>query len=136
VETNPLRFLPYLSLSKSWNVLKVLVSYSISLVLKRPMVWGRPFFLHIESTNLCNLRCIECPVGMGISTRPTGNLTFNQFKKYFDPIKKNIIYLVLYFQGEPFLNPELLNMIRYSQENRVYTMLSTNGHLLNNEDKV
>lgn len=128
MEKNIFRFLPYLSLLKTWNLLKVSAGYLLSLFLKKPVVLGQPFYLHIEATNRCNLKCIECPTGMGIITRPRGNLSFENFKTCFDPVKSRIIYLVLYFQGEPFLNPELLKMIKYAKKNRVYTMVSSNGH--------
>ncbi len=133
MEKNIFRFLPYLSFSKIWNLIKVSAGYLLSLLLKKPVVLGQPFYLHIESTNLCNLKCIECPTGMGTLTRPQGNLSFENFKACFDPVKSRIIYLVLYFQGEPFLNPELLSMIKYAKKNRVYTMVSSNGHLFRNK---
>ena len=136
MESNPFVFFKYLSLKKLWNILLVALSYGFSLILKRPIVRGQPFFLHIETTNLCNLKCIECPTGMGILTRPRGVLTFEQFQKVFAPLKNRLIYLVLYFQGEPFLNPDLLRMISLAQKNRVYTMVSTNGHYLQDEEKL
>ncbi|MFM7838372.1 MAG: radical SAM/SPASM domain-containing protein, partial [Chitinophagaceae bacterium] len=38
-----------------------------------------------------------------------------------------------YFQGEPYLNPEFLNLIRYATDKGLYTATSTNGHYLTDE---
>ena len=126
----------YLTFTKLWNISKVLCSYFLSLLLRKSIVWGLPFYAHIENTNFCNLKCIECPTGMGILTRPQGNLSFENFKNHLNLLKNHLVYLVLYFQGEPFLNPELLKMVKYASENRVYTMVSTNGHFFTTEAKV
>jgi len=136
LESNLFVFIKYLSLVKLWNILLVVLSYGCSLLLKRPIVWGQPFFLHIETTNLCNLKCSECPTGKGILTRPIGLLAFHQFEQFFLPLKNKLIYLVLYFQGEPFINPDLLRMIELARKHRVYTMVSTNGHFLQDDEKL
>ncbi|HLA52285.1 MAG TPA: radical SAM/SPASM domain-containing protein, partial [Flavitalea sp.] len=44
------------------------------------------------------------------------------------------LYLVFYFQGEPYLNPEFLDMVRYASLKRIYTATSTNAHYLNDEN--
>jgi len=44
------------------------------------------------------------------------------------------MYLIFYFQGEPYINPNFLDMVRYAHEKGVYTITSTNGHFLNDEN--
>ncbi|MFN4081223.1 MAG: radical SAM/SPASM domain-containing protein, partial [Saprospiraceae bacterium] len=41
--------------------------------------------------------------------------------------------LVLYFQGEPYLNPDFLSMVGYARGKGLYVITSTNGHFLDEE---
>jgi radical SAM protein with 4Fe4S-binding SPASM domain len=52
------------------------------------------------------------------------------FKKVIDQVYRKIFYLNLYFQGEPYLNPEFFEMVKYAREKRIYVNTSTNGHFL------
>jgi radical SAM protein with 4Fe4S-binding SPASM domain len=64
-------------------------------------------------------------------TRPTGNLKEDFFKNTIDEIHKELMYLIFYFQGEPYINPKFLEMVQYAQSKGIYTITSTNGHFLN-----
>ena len=92
-----------------------------------------PMTLSIEPTTACNLRCPECPSGLRSFTRPTGNLKPDFYRKVIDDVKKELVYLIFYFQGEPFINPDFLEMVRYASGKNIYTITSTNGHFLNDE---
>ncbi len=85
----------------------------------------------IEPTTACNLRCPECPSGLRSFTRETGNLKKDFFTKTIDEIYKDLIYLIFYFQGEPYINPDFLDMVSYANKKGIYTITSTNGHFLN-----
>jgi radical SAM protein with 4Fe4S-binding SPASM domain len=98
---------------------------------RRPIQWGKPFTVSIEPTTACNLRCPECPSGLRAFTRPTGNLKEDFFKNTIDEIHKELMYLIFYFQGEPYINPKFLEMVQYAQSKGIYTITSTNGHFLN-----
>jgi radical SAM protein with 4Fe4S-binding SPASM domain len=52
------------------------------------------------------------------------------FKKTIDEIYQELLYLIFYFQGEPFLNPNFLEMVQYAHEKNIYTATSTNAHYL------
>jgi len=39
--------------------------------------------------------------------------------------------LIFYFQGEPYINPDFLDMVKKASDKKVYTITSTNGHFLN-----
>jgi len=116
-------------------VLKVISSFYISKTLGKPIVWGFPISFSIEPTNHCNLKCPECPSGLGELTRPLGLLKLPEFKKLVDEIKNKSFYIQLFFQGEPYVNKQLPEMIDYAQENNLYISISTNG-LLFNEKKI
>lgn len=44
------------------------------------------------------------------------------------------MYLILYFQGEPYINPQFLDMVSYACKKKIYTITSTNGHFLDDEN--
>ena len=56
------------------------------------------------------------------------------FYNVVDQCKSHLMYLMLYFQGEPLLNADLFRMISYAKKRRIYTATSTNGHFLNDEN--
>src|ERR1700709_1948960 len=98
-----------LTARRAWNATRVLGSYYWSKWTKRPRQWGYPVSISFDPTTSCNLRCPECPSGLRAFTRPTGMLNDNIFQKTIDEIYKQLIYLVFYFQGEPYLNPNFLD---------------------------
>src|SRR5215213_1148470 len=113
------------------NGTKVLASYYISKWTKKPVQWGYPVSISFEPTTSCNLRCPECPSGLRAFTRPTGMLQKDFFTDTIDQLSKDLLYLIFYFQGEPFLNPSFLDMVRYASKKGIYTATSTNAHYLN-----
>lgn len=122
------------SLSRSINILKLLASYFLSKVFHCSVHWGLPMSVSIEPTTACNLNCPECPSGLKSFSRPTGNLKFEQYQQYLHPIMSTLSTLTFYFQGEPYINQELFKMIEYASKKNVYTMSSTNGHFLSEEN--
>ena len=129
-----LNFLSKLTFTRSVNILKVYSSYYFSKWLKKPIQWGLPFSIAIEPTTSCNLRCPECPSGLRSFSRKTGMLSIDNFTKWITQIQKHTSYLTFYFQGEPYLNPDFLNMVKVSSENKIYTTTSTNAHYLSDEN--
>jgi radical SAM protein with 4Fe4S-binding SPASM domain len=55
------------------------------------------------------------------------------FKQTIDDIYKDILYLIFYFQGEPYLNKDFLEMVKYASAKGLYTATSTNAHYLTDE---
>src|SRR5262245_11292205 len=126
-----LNLLSKLTLRRAWNGMKVLSSYYISKWTKKPVQWGYPVSISFEPTTSCNLRCPECPSGLRAFTRPTGMLQRDFFRETIDQLYKELLYLVFYFQGEPYLNPDFLDMVKYAAGKKIYTATSTNAHYLN-----
>lgn len=123
-----------LTFRRVWNGVKVLASFFASIILKRPIQWGYPISISFEPTTSCNLRCPECPSGLRAFTRPTGMLEESFFTKTIDEIHKELLYLIFYFQGEPYLNPKFLEMVKYASSKGIYTATSTNAHYLTDEN--
>jgi radical SAM protein with 4Fe4S-binding SPASM domain len=129
-----INLLKYFSAQRALNSIKIIGSFTLSRLFRYPLVWGMPLSYSIEPTNHCNLKCPECPSGLGTLTRPLGLLKLNDFKKWIDQIKDTGFYVQLFFQGEPYLNKNLPDMIKYAQENKIYVSISTNGHFINEKN--
>lgn len=92
---------------------------------------GMPVSISVEPTTSCNLRCPECPSGLRAFTRPTGMLKKEMFESLIEELSPSLSYLIFYFQGEPYLHPQLLDMVRFAARKKIYTATSTNAHFLN-----
>lgn len=129
-----LNLLSKLTVRRVWNSTKVLSSFYLSKISGKPIQWGLPISVSFEPTTSCNLRCPECPSGLRAFTRPTGMLQPSFFNKTIDEIHKELLYLIFYFQGEPYLNPDFLKMVQYASSKKIYTATSTNAHYLTEEN--
>jgi len=129
--TDGLNFISKLTPQRFWNAIKVVISYMVSKITKNPTHWGMPLSISFEPTTSCNLRCPECPSGLRSFTRPTGMLEADLFKKTMDELASTLLYLIFYFQGEPFLNTKFLELVKYASSKYIYTATSTNAHYLN-----
>ncbi|UCH14850.1 MAG: SPASM domain-containing protein [Bacteroidales bacterium] len=118
------------SFKRVFNLIKLRFSYHLSGILKSPVLWGYPSRISIEPTTFCNLTCPECPSGQRTLTRPAGNMQYALYTKIIHESSSFLAYLNLYFQGEPFLHPEIFKMITLAGQKRIYTAVSTNGHFL------
>ena len=124
-------FLSKLTARRLLNMIKVFSSYHVSKWIKKSVQWGMPISISFEPTTSCNLRCPECPSGLRAFSRPTGMLKKDFFSETIDQISKDLTYLVFYFQGEPYLNTDFLNMVEYAASKKIYTATSSNAHYLN-----
>ncbi|CAN5304388.1 radical SAM protein [soil metagenome] len=128
-----LNFISKITARRLWNAVKVYSGFQVSKLLGKPVQWGYPLSISFEPTTSCNLRCPECPSGLRAFTRPTGMLQKDFFRETIDDIYKDILYLIFYFQGEPYLNKDFLEMVKYASAKGLYTATSTNAHYLNDE---
>lgn len=129
-----LNFMRKVTFRRAGNALKVLFSFYYTKWTGKPTQWGVPISISFEPTTSCNLRCPECPSGLRQFTRPTGMLSNNFFRDTVEQLKDDLLYLIFYFQGEPYLNPEFLDMVKYASDRGIYTATSTNAHYLKDEN--
>jgi radical SAM protein with 4Fe4S-binding SPASM domain len=115
------------------NASKVFSSYHYSRITGKAAHNAMPISIAIEPTTSCNLRCPECPSGLRSFTRPTGMLKADLFKGTIDELAKTLAYLTFYFQGEPYLHPQFLELVQYAASKKIYTATSTNAHYLSEE---
>lgn len=53
------------------------------------------------------------------------------FTRVIDELQSTLTYLTFYFQGEPYLHPQFLSLVKYAADRKIYTSTSTNAHYLN-----
>ena len=113
-----------------------------------------PSTIMVEVSSLCNLSCPRCRNSEGLLSNRVdlfnkqghvneedkfkaltlGSLKFDIFKKVVDELKDNLLFLLLYSSGEPFMNKCLPDMVAYATKNRIATIISTNGHFFTMEN--
>lgn len=110
---------------------------SISLMLGSDKMLGRPMNITLEPTNICNLRCPICETGNGSLGRSPKHMSLENFQTIMDKIGSHTNTLMFYFMGEPFLNKQAYEMIRYAKDLGVpFITTCTNGDLLDPEKLV
>jgi MoaA/NifB/PqqE/SkfB family radical SAM enzyme len=83
----------------------------------------------IDISGMCNIACPSCPRGNLDDLIPDGIMKFDTYLKVFNKLKSDIPLLTkieLYSWGEPFLNPELVDIIELTEKNDVICSISTN----------
>jgi len=128
-----LNLLRSLTFRRVVNLLKTSISFLLSALINKNILWGRPTILTIEPTNLCNLRCPLCTTGSGEMERSAGKMTIDTFKQIMQKLGDDIFFLLLYHQGEPYLNKHFLEFVRLAKEKNIYCTTSSNGHYFTDE---
>ena len=123
------------SWKRLWNFVKVLISMGLSRLIRRPIVWGRPLMLMVEPTNFCNLKCPLCPSGNGDMSRERGNMSLDNFREMVDQVHGHVFVMMMWNQGEPYINRCFNEMVRYAHEHRIFTFTSTNGHFVRSPEQ-
>lgn len=125
-----IQFVKCLNVRKTINYIKLIFSFYQSILLKKNYHKGKVFSVSIEPTTSCNLSCSECPSGNRAFSRPTGKIDLSFFENIIKQLKNHLVYLTLYFQGEPFLHPAFFEMVKIARKNKIYVATSTNAHFL------
>jgi len=97
---------------------------------RKPVMRSWPSVLVIESTNLCNLHCIQC-LRSNSALAQEGCMSFENFRKIIAQFPY-VVSMQFSGFGEPFLNNELFDMISFVRKTRPYclTQVFTNANLL------
>jgi radical SAM protein with 4Fe4S-binding SPASM domain len=125
----------YLSINKIINGVRLIISYLFSYLGLNKISQRFPFFISVEISNFCNLHCPECPVGIKvISKTEKAFFNFTLYQRLINELKSNLFHIILYFQGEPFLNDELTEFVKFAHLAKIYTSTSTNGQFLSSKN--
>jgi len=93
-----------------------------------------PLQMRVEVSRLCNLKCIMCPHSHPHYDPAPNKVYFMNLKTFqsLTPFFPYLATLVAFGLGEPFLNPDFLDILRYAKRfNPSLTIfVSTNGVLL------
>lgn len=110
---------------KLFNLFKGFLAYNYGLTKN----FNHPTIDLMETTNICNLSCPICPrVNM---KRKQGIISDELFKKIIGETKKYTRFLWLHHFGEPLVDKNIYERIRYCKSQGVGVGLSTNGTLFN-----
>ena len=91
-----------------------------------------PTRLWIESTDMCNLRCIMC-LNKSVPMEKKGFMELGLYKKIIDEVSGYAHDICLSHRGEPLMHPEIFEMIEYAKKRGLYVRLHTNATLLTEE---
>lgn len=122
---------------KRRHSLRRLLNYAMIAIqrkLRSAYIFGYPYNLVIESTNICNLHCPLCPTGQGLNGRAKGKMSFINFKRIIEELGGYIYSLRLENWGEPLLNEEIFEMISYAKSKKIVTSFNTNFSVLNEKN--
>jgi len=89
-----------------------------------------PDIIQIESTNLCNAKCVFCP--RDEMHRRQGVMDFDLYRKVVDEaVQLGISHVRVHNYGEPFLDRELVEKVRYAKQKGVAEVgMISNGSLI------
>ncbi|MDR2963068.1 MAG: radical SAM protein [Bacteroidales bacterium] len=113
-----------------WNLLCLRVSFALSWIFKIHATRRMPAFVSIEPTNVCNLRCPECPTGNRQSRVGKGAISLETVDVIVPQIAPYACFVNVYFQGEPFLNKEFPEIIARISAHNIMTSTSTNAQCI------
>lgn len=104
-------------------------AHFVKTILARKL-FDRPYLAMIETCNFCNLRCPTCTTPRDKISRAKAVMKLGEYKKIINNIKDYISVVLPWFSNEPFINADMIEMIKYSHQNNLYTVISTNAVLL------
>ena len=96
--------------------------------LRNQRVIGLPFYLTLESGNSCNLRCPLCPTTFRGNSMPRGMLTFENARTILDRFPA-LIEVNFSLWGEPFLNKDIFDIVKYASSKKIRTIIQSNFSL-------
>jgi radical SAM protein with 4Fe4S-binding SPASM domain len=88
-----------------------------------------PVRLWVETTSICNLRCIMCP-NKDLKKEEKGFMEFNLFQKIIDEARPFVFDVNLIHRGEGLLHHDFSRLVRYAHEAGITTKFHTNATLL------
>ncbi len=122
-----------LSFHRAFNSFLVIISYYLSKISGKVFLWGQPIVFTIEPSSVCQLSCPECLCGQGKIVRGSTFVDVVLFKKIIHQIKRKSSIVNLFFQGEPFLHPQIFDLIKVVHDSGLVSVISTNAQGITNE---
>jgi MoaA/NifB/PqqE/SkfB family radical SAM enzyme len=114
----------YLTVTKLVNMAVI----GVQCRFKTERVVGMPYRMKIEPTNICNTKCQLCPTGLDYPGRAKGKMTYDQYTRLIDQVRRYVYTVDLSMWGDPLIVPDIFRMIRYAHDSRIWTYISSNLH--------
>lgn len=121
------------TIDNNWDLCKSInefLKYG-DLIRKRAVLKCLPSKIQIESTDLCNAKCIMCShayeIGSGIDLFASGIL--DELREYFPYIKE----VVLHGNGEPFIAKTIIDYLKVLGKYNIKFIANTNLSVVSNE---
>lgn len=110
-----------------------LAMFAISYPFRNLKLNYSPFFIWVEPTNHCNLKCVTCPQGIGYKAEK-GYMNIEAYKKVLAELTPfSPMMISLHLGGEPLLHPALPEMIRLAKQSGFEVTFASNAALLTSE---
>jgi MoaA/NifB/PqqE/SkfB family radical SAM enzyme len=90
-----------------------------------------PKIVEFEVTLACNLRCIHCYCMAG--KKSADELTTNEIMKVMKDLKDLDVWAFDIVGGEPFMRPDIFDLLSYAKDIDLRVMVNTNGTLINED---
>lgn len=93
-----------------------------------------PLLLQLEVTNHCNLKCVMCPRlsdtrYLEHQSGFEGTMTYETFRR-LEPILPRVTKCLLFGNGEPLMNPDLVAMLQTLARHRIDVCFNSNGTMM------
>jgi MoaA/NifB/PqqE/SkfB family radical SAM enzyme len=95
----------------------------------RAKYFSAPFYMHLYVTERCNLQCKMC----NIWKRESKDMTLKEIEQYAEILKGLKVQNVVVTGGEPFLHPDIVEIIKLLNDYGFSVRLQTNGTLVTEE---
>ncbi|MBI3552374.1 MAG: radical SAM protein [Elusimicrobia bacterium] len=116
-----------------WDKLANYLAVEAQMKAKSRDVSGKPYWLTVDPTNFCQLKCPFCPTGAGREVRQKASLRLEHFEHIMDALGPTLIHIDFMNWGEPLLNKDLYAMISMAKRHKIDTMVSTNFNAFSEE---
>ena len=114
-----------------WPKLSNYILTDVQKARKEQFLFGYPYWLVIDPCNYCNLSCPFCPTGQKRDARTKGKLKLEDFKAVIDMLGTYLIHIDLVNWGEPLLNENICDMVKYAKQYGTDIKIDTNLSYLN-----
>lgn len=116
-----------ISLSKARALYKLGKSYLVVNALKRPKIQ----YLEIMSTYACNAHCTHCSNERYLWKDPALKLTVEKIRDIIRQARDMDVPVIAFLGGEPLLDGDLCEYIRFARKCGILPFVCSNGQLLN-----
>ena len=85
-----------------------------------------PYILNLDLFNGCNLKCPFCATGTNQHERDKARMPLATARRVLDLVQDHALEVRLYNWGEPFLNDDVFEVVRYARERGLHTVINSN----------